>query len=226
MAKKSSRRRSSKQSERKTNWTIIYAVIAGGIILLGGLLYFSLQSGEIVTIELRCEDEDAMCASKGNADAPVTIIEILDFGCVHCRAFHVETSPLIDSQYVATGDVRFVMMPYALSGNTLPAANAALCAEEQESYFTYSDALFAQYDNPDYLTRDSLIAAGETAGLEMASFSACVDDGRYNATITDNIDIARLNRVNSTPNFFINGVALEGAQPFSVFQQRIESYLN
>ncbi|MCA9923897.1 MAG: DsbA family protein [Anaerolineales bacterium] len=227
MAKrKSSRGRSSRQTGRKTNWTIIYAVVAGGIVLLGVLLFLSLQSGEIVTIEKRCEDEGAMCVAKGDASAPVTIIEILDFGCTHCRDFQNETEPLIDSEYVATGDVRFVVMPYALSGSTLPATNAALCANEQGAYFDYADALFAQYDSDNYLTRDSLISTGEAVGLEMTSFAACVDDGRYNSTITDNIDIARLNRVNSTPNFFVNGVQLEGAQPFSVFQQQIESNLN
>ena len=226
MTKKSSRRKSSSGFQRKTNWTIIYGVIAGGVILLGGLLFLSLQSSEILTIPIWCEDNDAHCVAKGDANAPVTIIEILDFGCTHCRAFHEQTSPLLDAQYVQNGDVKFIMYPFALSSSTLPGTNAALCAEEQGAYFTYSDALFAQYDEPDYLTRDSLLRAGEAAGLEIASFAKCVDEGRYNSVVEENIKMARNNRINSTPNFYVNGENLEGNQPLAIFQQRIESYLN
>ncbi|KAA3665533.1 MAG: hypothetical protein DWQ04_00105 [Chloroflexi bacterium] len=226
MAKKSSRRKSSRQSQRKTNWTVIYGVIAAGVILLGGLLYLSLQTGEIVTIPIRCEDDAALCVTKGEANAPVTIVEILDFGCNHCQAFHQETAPLIDAQYVENGDVKFVMYPYALSGNTLPGTNAALCAEEQDAYFAFTDALFDQFGQPDYLTSESIIRAGETAGVEMTSFTQCVSEGRYNDVIQENMSVARNNRINSTPNFFVNGEKLEGNQPFSIFQQRIESYLN
>lgn len=226
MAKRSSRRKSSRQPQRKTNWTVVYGVIAAGVILLGALLFFSLQGSEIVTIPDRCEDSDAECVTKGDANAPVKIVEVLDFGCNHCQAFHQETGALIDAQYVQNGDVQFVMFPYALSGTTLPATNAALCAEEQNAYFDFTDAMFAQFGEPDYLTRDSIMRAGETAGLEISSFAQCVDDGRYNDVIEENINVARNNRVNSTPNFFVNGEQLEGNQPFSVFQQRIESYLN
>ncbi len=226
MAKKSSKRNTSRGSQRKTNWTVIYGVIAAGVILLGGLLFLSLQTGEIVTIPIWCEKDEAHCVAKGDANAPVTIIEVLDFGCTHCRAFHDQTSPLLDAEYVQNGDVKFVMFPFALSGSTLPGTNAALCAEEQGAYFSFADALFAQYDDPDYLTRDSIMRAGETAGLEIASFAQCVDEGRYNSVVEENINVARNNRINSTPNFFVNGENLEGNQPFAVFQQRIESYLN
>ncbi|MCP5099338.1 MAG: thioredoxin domain-containing protein, partial [Chloroflexi bacterium] len=94
------------------------------------------------------------------------------------------------------------------------------------SYFEFADALFAQYETPGYPSRDHYITAAESVGIETDSFLACVDEGRYNDVITSNIDLARAHRISSTPNFLVNNSKLEGAQPFSVFQQRIESFIN
>jgi protein-disulfide isomerase len=226
MTKKSSKRRSKKAAQRKTNWTLIGGVIFVGVLLLGVLFILSIQGDSIVTLEGFCKENPDKCVATGDADAPVTIVEVQDFGCPHCRSFHEETAPLIFSQYVETGQVQFIILPYALGSNTLPATNASMCANEQDSYFEFADALFAQFDTPNYLSRESLISAAEISGLDLDSFSTCVNEGRYNDVITDNIDLARSHRISSTPNFMVNNTKLEGAQPFSVFQQRIESFIN
>ena len=226
MAKKRSQRKSKKSSQNKTNWTLIGGAIVLGVVLLGALLATSLQSGNILTLEEHCKENPDECISAGEKDAPVTIVEVLDFGCTHCRTFNQETEPLIFSEYVDSGQVQFIVLPYALSSNTLPASNAGMCANEQDSFFEFAHALFAQFETPTYLSRESFISAAEASDLEMDSFSACVDEGRYNDVITNNIDLARAHRISSTPNFLVNNSKLEGAQPFSVFQQRIESFLN
>lgn len=220
------RKRKPRNQQRQTNWLLIGGIVAGGIILLTGLVYLSLQQPEIMTVELHCEQNPEACIAKGNPDAPVTLIEISDFGCTHCRTYNAETEPLIDAAYVETGSVRYIAFPYALGPATIPAAAAGLCAHEQDSFFAFKDALFDQYGTPDYLSRSSLIGAAETAGLNTAIFTQCVDEGRYTSVVQENMQIARSQRINSTPNFLLNGTRLEGAYPFAVFQQRIESFLN
>lgn len=67
--------------------------------------------------------------------------------------------------------------------------------------------------------------AGE-AGLSPAEFDACLVSGKYydavNVEVTEGVQLG----VRGTPIFFINSQLLSGAQPFSVFQQAIESFLN
>ncbi|MCA9969882.1 MAG: DsbA family protein [Anaerolineales bacterium] len=221
------RARARKQTEtRQTNWVLIGGVIAVGVIALFALLFFSLQGPEQVTLAGYCADNPDNCVSRGEASAPVTIVEISDFGCSHCRDFHAETFSPLQQQYVETGQVQWVALPYALSATTLPASNAAMCANEQDAYFAFGEALFAQQGQAIALTRDGFVQAAEQVGLEMEPFLQCVEEGRYNAVINDNVTAARENRVSATPTFFIEDRILEGAYPLSVFQQRIETALN
>jgi protein-disulfide isomerase len=52
-----------------------------------------------------------------------------------------------------------------------------------------------------------------------------MDQSRYNDVLRANISAASEAGVSSTPNFFVNGQKVEGAQPFAAFQQQIDSLL-
>jgi protein-disulfide isomerase len=93
-----------------------------------------------------------------------------------------------------------------VGAETIPAANAALCANEQDAYFPFAAMLFDQFDEPTTLTREGLLATAASLSLDMSEFTACIDEERH--------------------AFFINGRELRSAQPFGTFQQTIESLLN
>ena len=205
---------------------VIGGVIALGAIVLLGLMALAMRETPVSGLQAYCDNNPAACVAEGAEDAPVTIVEVMDYSCGHCRNFVLETAPLIDRQYVETGQVRLVSLPYALRAETIPAANAGMCAAEQDAYYPFTDAMFANFDEPDNLTRAGFVRAAEAAELDMEPFTQCVDEGRYVSTVQENIQRARAAGVTSTPNFFIDGRKLEGNQPFSVFQQRIESLLN
>jgi protein-disulfide isomerase len=205
---------------------VIGGVIALGAIVLLGLMALAMRETPVSGLQAYCDNNPAACVAEGAEDAPVTIVEVMDYSCGHCRNFILETAPLIDQQYVETGQVRLVSLPYALRAETIPAANAGMCAAEQDAYYPFTDAMFANFDEPDNLTRAGFVRAAEAAELDMEPFTQCVDEGRYVSTVQENIQRARAAGVTSTPNFFIDGRKLEGNQPFSVFQQRIESLLN
>src|SRR5437762_2578699 len=44
--------------------------------------------------------------AKGRPDAPVTVYEMSDFQCPYCRSFALTTMPLLEKEYVQTGEVR------------------------------------------------------------------------------------------------------------------------
>lgn len=221
MAKKTRQKRQA--ATRQTNWLLIGGVVAVGVIALFALLFFSLQEPEVPTLAEYCQDNPDRCIFRGDQNASVTIVEVSDFGCSHCRDFHAETLPSLKSDYIDTNDISWIVLPYALSSTTLPASNAAMCANEQDAYAEFGELLFGQQGQAIALTRDGFMQAAEQLGLEMNPFIDCLESGRYNGIIQENVNAARAARISATPSFMINDRLLEGAVPITVFQQRISS---
>lgn len=229
MTKKVSKKRKPQTQQKQTNWLLIGGVVGIGVISLFAMLFLSLQepaAPELLSLEEYCQDNPNNCVTDGADDAPVTIVEISDYGCIHCRSFYTETEPLLKERYVDTGNVRYVVVPFALSTVTVAAANGGLCAAEQGRFFEYSHVMFAQYDEPDARQRDGIVRAGQQAGLNVELFAECLNQSRYNNVLQDNVQAVGEAGVSSTPNFFINGQHIEGAQPFTAFQQQIDALLN
>jgi protein-disulfide isomerase len=155
----------------------------------------------------------------GNADAPITIIEFSDYECPYCQRWHNEAWPKIKEKY---GDkVRLVFRDFPLTSihpNAIPAAEAANCAAEQDQYFAFSDLLFGGSQPLGPATYE---AYAQEIGLDMEPFKTCVAERRYQAEVEADLAFASQLGVRSTPTFFINGLAVIGAQPFEVFDQII-----
>lgn len=224
MAKKG--RQKKQAATRKTNWYLIGGVAVVGVIALFALLFLSLQEPEVQTLAKYCAANPDRCMTKGSPNAPVTVVEVSDYGCGHCRNFHRDSLPILLEQFVNTNQVYWITLPYALSTTTLPATNAAMCASEQGAYFEYSDLLFDQQGTPLAFTPEGYNQAAQQLNLDMTAFSSCLNSGRYNSMIQENVNAARTVRITSTPSFMINDRLLEGNQPLSVFQQRISSAAN
>ena len=77
-------------------------------------------------------DDDAF---KGDANAPVTIVEFSDFECPFCGRFYSQTLGQIESEYIDTGKVKFVYRDYPLDfhPNAQKAAEAKAKKEREES---------------------------------------------------------------------------------------------
>lgn len=176
-------------------------------------------SGDIVErrYQVPIEDHDP---SFGAADAPITIIEFSDFECPFCQRYATQTHAQLIDTY---GDqIRFVYKDFPLTSihpQAFPAALAAQCANEQGAFWAYHDLLFSQ-QLP--LGDETYLAYAEQAGLDAAEFGACYEEQRYLAAVQADFDFATTLGVSSTPTFFINGIAVIGAQPFSVFAQIID----
>ncbi|HEY1408341.1 MAG TPA: thioredoxin domain-containing protein [Promineifilum sp.] len=223
MAKKLSRRR--KQAARGTNRAVTVALILAGVVLVGGLLYLVLRPTPTLSLASYCTQNPDRCPEIGEADAPVTMVEVSDFGCPHCTDFHNQTAEPLEEQYVDSGSLRWIALPYSLNNTTLPAAATAMCADEQGAYFEYASALFGIEPVELRLSPAGFQQAAETVGLDVDSFNSCVADGRYISLVNANRDAARAAQVTGTPTFFLNEEKVVGAQPLSVFSQVIETAL-
>lgn len=107
------------------------------------------------------------------------------------------------------------------------AAEASECAAEQDKFWEYHAAIYANQrgENQGVFSQDNLKALAAALNLDTESFNACLDSGRYTAVVQSDASIAQTLGVRSTPTFLINGQPLVGGQPFEVFQQYIEELL-
>jgi protein-disulfide isomerase len=172
---------------------------------------------------------------RGNPDAPVTMVEYSDFTCGFCLKFFKETWPRLQARYVDTGKVRFLYKDYprADQGPGVAAAVAARCAGDQGAYWPMHDRLFAERAK---LGEDVFFQHAKSLGLDHASFSQCLRDGRHVSAIFQDRQEANSWGFHGTPGFVIMrstqqptakdpAVAIPGAFPFESFAEEIDRLL-
>jgi len=115
-------------------------------------------------------------------------------------------SPQIIKEYVDTGKIRWVFRNLAfLSQESLDAAEATHCANEQDKFWPYHDKLFSIASATGIYTRDNLKKLAKDAGLDETAFNACLDSKKYAAQVSKDNQLAEQSGVNSTPSFLVNG---------------------
>jgi predicted DsbA family dithiol-disulfide isomerase len=75
------------------------------------------------------------------------------------------------------------------------------------------------------LGQDAYRQYAEQLGINMEKFNSCLEEGKFKEEIQADFEYAAQLGVRSTPTFFINGIAVVGAQSYEVFQQVIEREL-
>jgi protein-disulfide isomerase len=142
--------------------------------------------------------------SRGDVNAPVTVVEFTDFQCPACAAMH----PVLDEVLKSYGNkVRFVVRDFPLNQheNARKAAEAADAANAQGKFFEYIALLFK---NQKALDVPSLKKYASEIGLDRARFDAALDRGMYAAEVKKDIEDGEMYGIGSTPTIFVNGIQL------------------
>ena len=158
----------------------------------------------------------------GPAGAAVEIVEFSDFQCPFCERL-TGTLDRLKAEY--GDDVRLVFKDYPLPNHAqaFKAAEAGLCANAQGRFWELHDAMFSQQDE---LEVDDLKRHAGELGLDQAAFDACLDSGRFAEQVNADLRYGQAIGVQSTPTVFINGRAVMGAAPYSVFDEIVRDELD
>jgi protein-disulfide isomerase len=166
----------------------------------------------------------------GDPNAPVKIVEFADYQCPFCLRYWTETEPQIIQNYVATGKVYYEYRSVGgfVGPESADAANAAYCAADQNKFWEYHDILFANWtgENAGDFTPDKLRQYATAINLNLDQFNSCINSGAHADKVNQDVTDAKAAGVTGTPAFVINGKLIEGAQPYSAFQQAIDAALN
>lgn len=159
---------------------------------------------------------------RGDAAAPVTIVEFSDFQCPYCRQA-LETLQPVLAKYPGSVKLAFRDFPVrTLHPNAQAAAEAARCAEEQGQFWEYHDRLFADQSK---LDKAGLLEHARALKMDEQRFRTCVDKGTYRDSIERDVQEGTRSGVTGTPAFFINGIFLSGKRSAAAFENIIEKEL-
>jgi len=169
----------------------------------------------------------------GNKNAPLTMIEFGDYQCTFCSKFFHETEEAILTNYVKTGKVKILFKDFIILGNdSINAANAAHCANDQKMFWEYHSILYNNWDgeNTGWASLEHLYEFANTLELEMIEFSECMTAHKWIELIDSSSKDGRALDVTGTPTFFVidqsnNVIKITGAQQYDVFKQIFDSAL-
>jgi protein-disulfide isomerase len=160
--------------------------------------------------------------SRGDAKAPVTVVEFSDYECPFCARAEPVVKQLL-AEY--PGRVRVVLQQFPLGGhpNAPKAAEAAFCAGEQGKYWEMHELLLT---GQGALGVDALKGRARTLPIDAARFDACLDSGRMAPVVEASRKLGVEAGVDATPAFFVNGRPLSGAQPIEKFRELVDHELS
>jgi len=170
----------------------------------------------------------------GNPNAPITMVEFGDYQCTFCSKFFHETENSIITNYIKTGKVKILFKDYIILGqDSINAANAAHCANDQKLFWEYHSMLYNNWagENTGWADLAHLHEFANTLGLDMDVFSTCMSDLKWNELVNlSSIDGQKLG-VSGTPTFFVidqnnDVIKIVGAQHYDVFKQIFDSVLD
>ena len=161
----------------------------------------------------------------GNPDAPVTLIEYLDFECEACGAYF----PLVKKlEQEFSNDLKVVRRYYPLPShkNGLPAALAVEAAARQGKFNEMHDLLFAEQKNwGEKPTPTPAVFEGyaQKLGLDMEKFKEDVASQSVKDRVQRDIDSGTKLGNTGTPSFYLNGQKIQNPKSYEDFKTLIQA---
>ena len=170
----------------------------------------------------RVEVDPATGPARGEAEAPVTIVEWSDFECPYCKRFLPTLEQLLE-EYPTEVRLVFRHFPlHAIHPNAQTAAEAAVCAQDQGAFWELHDLMFEEQDA---LGADDLKDKAERAGLDAEAYAACMEAEDTPGRVEADRRAGVLAGVNGTPALFVNGRPLAGAVAYEDLAEVVEDEL-
>lgn len=160
----------------------------------------------------------------GSENAPVKIVEFLDFTCAYCKKFSQEVFPKIKQEYVDKGKVQFIFKNFPLNTVSQKLALAGECAFDQGKFWEFYELIYSQPSAS--LSDEQIKSLVQSIGIDQKKFNECFDSQKYLQEIENDFQEGVAVGVNGTPAFFVNKKSVPGFKSFDDFKTIIENELN
>jgi protein-disulfide isomerase len=220
------------QRQRQSRTRLIVGVVIVALVLTGVLILISIPGGntseaavgDYSGLNQTIDDSGAIGLSIGEDSAPVTLIEYSDFSCPHCYDLSQYVDRLIQ-EYVRDGSLRVVYKPVSFVNPpySIPAAQAAVCAAQQGSFWQMQDQIWNLYaaKTPAGYTRPNLVDQAVAIGLDKDAFEACYSSEETLAQVRGVLDEVQALGIQGTPTLYVNGQQINYAGPEAFYSQMV-----
>ncbi|HET9008652.1 MAG TPA: thioredoxin domain-containing protein [Nitrosarchaeum sp.] len=165
----------------------------------------------------------------GDPSAPITILEWGDYQCTFCYKFHQNTLDTIKQDFIETGKAKLVFKDFPLNGpDSILAAEAAYCAQDQEKYWQYHDEIYKNWkgERTGWITRESLDRFATTVNLDLDKFNICLDEHKHLERVNQLHEFGKEIGIDATPSFLVFNnekiIKIRGNQPLEVFLKSLD----
>ena len=197
--------------------SIAVAIIVAGIIIAGAM-YFSGRGNNVATApetKVSIEKTEGLENMNpitgadhifGNPNAPVKIVEYSDFECPACKLFQTIMIRVMDN-YGKGGKVAWVYRHYPIDLlhplNARKEAVASECAAElggNDAFWKFANRFFElSLSNDETDIKTVIPQVAREVGLDEAQFTSCLESGKYDTHIQEDIDNANATGGRGTP---------------------------
>jgi protein-disulfide isomerase len=209
------------------------AVVGAGAIAIGVAAIvvggaFRGGSSTSVSIPERTVSTQGRTLVSEGASVRVTVEEYSDFQCPYCARAAQNMDPKIEEEYITDGRVKLVFRHMALIGQeSIWAAEASECANDQGRFWDYHDKLFENQDgeNQGDFSIDNLKRFAEELSLDTQTFNQCLDSREHEDLVKAETQDAVKKGVKSTPTFVIGDQTVQGPGSYDDLKKVIEAEL-
>lgn len=181
--------------EKNSSLGVPIAIVIAGLLVAGAVYFGGSKGGTPATPEVEVVKGEVLIPAVtsadhivGNPDAPVVIVEYSDTECPFCKVFHGTLNRIMDT-LGKEGKVAWVYRHFPLEQLHKKApreAAATECAAKlggNDGFWKFTNDLYNTTTSNDKLEDSELPKIAARAGLNVASFNACLSSGEFSSKV-------------------------------------------
>ncbi len=161
---------------------------------------------------------------KGTKDAPVTVVEFVDFKCPNCLTVAPILSDIL-AKYPQK--VHLIVRDFpaeSLHPGATQLAYVGYCAFQQGKFWQFHELAFQNQSSwPATLSNQDIISIAASIGADSGRMVTCAASPEAQREVKEDYLTGVSAGVRGTPTFFINGEKVEGVIPHDIWQRYLES---
>lgn len=148
--------------------------------------------------------------SFGDPNAPIKIHKFFSFSCASCLKFHQLHFPTIQQQFINSGKVQWILVPYVMDVDTLYVmATLSACPDDVKLHAVEKimDSALSWTDDDN---KEQIIRALKACDVSDELIQTALSDANYEIVLRDSFDFQEYIVIDGTPTLFMNGHEIPG----------------